>query len=168
MFFCEEERKRAKLKAAFVRDLLNRTGGFRISPFFTETGRDELLIAFGQMAEDIKAAAAKLSEVSGVDAPVLENNETSGFLAKGIVANSKASGIGVDVLLNSAFQQAAFAPWNALQTLERGESEDGTLCPDLVKEAMAGLSGLHAVVNAVPIVYKETPRSGACPVCAVA
>jgi len=148
----DRERQLARPKIAVVRDFI---GAVNDNPFFHGLGREALLQKMDEIASDVKSAANKLAELTGVENTVVEDGDAPSYLAGGLIALSHVNDENAEVFLSQKFMEYASDPYFKLRALEEGEKACGHVCPAKATEAMVGLASLHMLVRAVPEVMKQ-------------
>lgn len=131
--------KLARPKIAVVRDFIGAVN----DNFLHGLGREALLQKMDEIASDVKGAAKKLAELTGVENTVVEDGDAPSYLAGGLIALSHVNDENAEVFLSQKFMEYASDPYFKLRALEEGEKACGHVCPAKATEAMVGLASLH-------------------------
>ena len=146
----EEMPSNVKAQVMNAVNLVNR------NPFITMTKDMDLVSVFEDFASNVNTAMTKLETLTGVeigsnpaaDAEMVEHKVLT------YLHQSEERGQTLELVLSSAFMKEAFAPYSALQKLDRAERQGQVYDPMQARMAMDGLKALQLFAKVVPAVYK--------------
>lgn len=148
----DDEQLPSKVKAHVMNavNLVNR------NPFIIMTKDIDLISAFEDFALDVVTAMDKLETITGVHADDVAGMDEGSIETNVLfyLQQSEEKGQAIEFVLSTAFMKEAFAPYSALQTLDRQERKSEPYDPVQAQAAMKGLKALQLFAKVVPAVYR--------------
>lgn len=147
----DDEQQPSRVKA----QVMSAVGLVNKNPFITLTKTVELVSVFEDFSSNVSDAMKKLEDLTGVGAgAAVEDQEAVEKSVLSYLGQSEESGQSIELILSSAFMKEAFAPYSALQSLDRQERKSEVYDFAQAQTAMNGLKALQLFAKVVPAVYR--------------